>query len=126
MPATYYPRAIPAVKQQRRTRVAPPAAQPLPPVLAERGPCQEQVLLGDEADLTRFPAPIWNALDGGPYLTCSCHIARDLTLVRAFQNTLVVGAGTAVVGTLLYALIAYVIVKTRFAARGLLDCSRPP
>jgi iron(III) transport system permease protein len=48
-------------------------------------------------------------------------VLGDPTLVRAFQNTLIVGAGTAVVGTLLYALIAYVIVKTRFAARGLLD-----
>src|SRR5262249_61365552 len=48
-------------------------------------------------------------------------VLGDSTLVRAFQNTLIVGLGTAVVGTLLYALIAYVIVKTRFAARGLLD-----
>jgi 2,5-furandicarboxylate decarboxylase 1 len=55
------------------------AAQPLPPVLVESGPCQEQVLLGDEADLTRFPAPTWNSLDGGPYLTLSCHITRDPT-----------------------------------------------
>jgi 2,5-furandicarboxylate decarboxylase 1 len=55
------------------------AAQPLPPVLVERGTCQEEVLLGDEADLTRFPAPTWNALDGGPYLTLSVHITRDPT-----------------------------------------------
>jgi 2,5-furandicarboxylate decarboxylase 1 len=55
------------------------AAQPLPPELVERGPCQEVVLLGDEADLARFPAPVWNALDGGPYLTLSCHITRDPT-----------------------------------------------
>jgi UbiD family decarboxylase len=55
------------------------AAQPLPPVLVERGPCQEVVRLGDEADLTRLPAPTWNALDGGPYLTLSCHITRDPT-----------------------------------------------
>jgi 2,5-furandicarboxylate decarboxylase 1 len=55
------------------------AAQPLPPVLVEQGPCQEVVLLGDDADVTRFPAPIWNALDGGRYLTLSCHITRDPT-----------------------------------------------
>ncbi len=52
-------------------------ARPLPPVLVERGPCQEVVLRGDDADLTRFPVPTWNALDGGPYLTLSCHITRD-------------------------------------------------
>src|SRR5437764_634435 len=44
-------------------------AQPLPPVLVESGPCQEVVLLGDDADVTRFPIPRWNALDGGHYLT---------------------------------------------------------
>lgn len=48
-------------------------------------------------------------------------VLGDPTLVRGFQNTLIVGLGTALVGTALYALIAYVIVKTRFAARGLLD-----
>ncbi len=54
-------------------------ARPLPPVLVESGPCQEVVRLGDEADLTCFPAPTWSALDGGPYLTLSCHITRDPT-----------------------------------------------
>jgi iron(III) transport system permease protein len=48
-------------------------------------------------------------------------VLTDPVLVRAFQNTLVVGLGSAVIGTTLYAVIAYVIVKTRFAARGLLD-----
>jgi iron(III) transport system permease protein len=48
-------------------------------------------------------------------------VLGDATLIRSFQNTLVVGGGTAVVGTALYALIAYVIVKTRFVARGALD-----
>jgi 2,5-furandicarboxylate decarboxylase 1 len=55
------------------------SAQPLPPVLVDSGACQEEVMLGGDADLTRFPAPIWNALDGGPYLTLSCHITRDPT-----------------------------------------------
>jgi 2,5-furandicarboxylate decarboxylase 1 len=54
--------------------------RPLPPVVVEGdAPCQEVVLLGDEADVTALPAPIWNAGDGGPYLTLSCHITRDST-----------------------------------------------
>jgi UbiD family decarboxylase len=53
--------------------------QPLPPGLVESGPCQEIVLLGDEADVTRFPIPRWNDLDGGHYLTLSCHITREPT-----------------------------------------------
>src|SRR5579883_2427380 len=52
-------------------------ARPLPPVLVESGPCQEVMRLGDEADLTCFPAPTWNALDGGPYLTLSCPCVRE-------------------------------------------------
>ena len=52
--------------------------RPVPPVLVDRpAPCQEVVLIGDDADVTALPAPIWNAMDGGPYLTLSCHITRD-------------------------------------------------
>jgi len=50
---------------------------PRPPVIVARGACQENILLGNDVDLTRLPAPIWNALDGGPYLTLSCHITKD-------------------------------------------------
>jgi 2,5-furandicarboxylate decarboxylase 1 len=49
----------------------------LPPVLVENGMCQQNVLVGDQVDLTKLPVPVWNALDGGPYLTLSCHISKD-------------------------------------------------
>jgi len=56
---------------------------PLPPVVVERGLCQQNVKIGKEVDLTTLPAPIWNELDGGPYLTLSCHITKDpVTKVR--------------------------------------------
>lgn len=45
----------------------------------------------------------------------------DPLLIRSFQNTLIVGLGAAIVGVILYGLIAYVIVKTRFAGRAVLD-----
>lgn len=48
-----------------------------PPVLVENGMCQQNVLVGDQVDLTELPVPIWNALDGGPYLTLGCHISKD-------------------------------------------------
>ncbi len=48
-------------------------------------------------------------------------VLADPVLLRSVQNTLIVGLGSAIIGTSLYGLIAYVIVKTRFAARGLLD-----
>jgi UbiD family decarboxylase len=55
------------------------AASPIPPVLVERGPCQENVLIGDEVDITRLPAAFWNSQDGGRYLTLSCHHTFDPT-----------------------------------------------
>ncbi len=48
-------------------------------------------------------------------------VLSDPLLLRALRNTLVVGAGTAVIGTVFYSLIAYVIVKTRFPGRAALD-----
>ena len=41
-------------------------------------PCQEVVLMGDEADLTRFPIPTWTpGKDPGPFLTSACQITKD-------------------------------------------------
>jgi UbiD family decarboxylase len=45
--------------------------------MVERGICQEEVWLGDQVDLTKLPVPTWNALDGGPYITLSCHHTKD-------------------------------------------------
>ncbi len=46
---------------------------------------------------------------------------NDPLLLRALWNTLQLGLGTALVGIMLQALIAYVVVKTRYVARGALD-----
>ena len=47
------------------------------PVLVERGPCQEKVYTGDGVDLTKFPVPIWNEKDGGPFITLPCWFSKD-------------------------------------------------
>jgi 4-hydroxy-3-polyprenylbenzoate decarboxylase/2,5-furandicarboxylate decarboxylase 1 len=49
----------------------------VPPVIVDRAkaPCQENVLLGDEVDLTKWPIPLWNEGDGGPYITAGLWIA---------------------------------------------------
>lgn len=52
-------------------------ANPIPPVTVEVGPCQQNVLEGDDVDLRRLPVPTWNAHDGGAFLTLSCHVTRD-------------------------------------------------
>lgn len=41
---------------------------PIAPVVVDSGPCQENVLLGDAADLGRLPVPLLHDGDGGPYL----------------------------------------------------------
>lgn len=52
-------------------------AQPLRPTIVSTGPCKENILKGDEVDLFRFPIPVWNAMDGGPFITLGIHISRD-------------------------------------------------
>ena len=60
-----------AVEWNRRT------STPMAPVIVERGVCQQNVMIGNDVDLSKLPAPIWNELDGGPYLTLSCHVTKD-------------------------------------------------
>ena len=48
-------------------------------------------------------------------------VLTDPSLIRAFKNTMVVGIGVAVIGTAFCSLIAYVIVRTKFAGRAALD-----
>ncbi len=46
---------------------------------------------------------------------------RDPIFLRSLKNTLVLGFGGALLGTLLYALISYYIVRTRFPGRSTVD-----
>lgn len=48
-------------------------------------------------------------------------VLTDPFLIQSVRNTITVGLGTAGVGVVFYGLIAYVVVKTRFAGRGMLD-----
>ena len=43
----------------------------------DRGPCNEVIHLGEEADLTAFPFPTYCELDGGPFITLGIAISRD-------------------------------------------------
>ncbi len=50
----------------------------IPPRYVDNGPIFENVLVGDEVDLLRFPAPKWHPGDGGAYIgTGSIVITRD-------------------------------------------------
>jgi iron(III) transport system permease protein len=48
-------------------------------------------------------------------------VLQDPVILRSLWNTLIVALGSAIVGVFLYSLIAYVIVKTSFTFKGVLD-----
>ena len=43
-------------------------AKPLKPKIVATGPCKENIVLGDDVDLEKLPAPQINTNDGGRYL----------------------------------------------------------
>ena len=52
--------------------------EPVPHSIVASGPVMENVQRGDDVDITAFPAPIWHADDGAPYLaTGGASILRD-------------------------------------------------
>lgn len=51
--------------------------EPIPPTLVDTAPCKENILLGEDATLDRFPTPLLHEGDGGPYVnTWGTIIAR--------------------------------------------------
>ena len=45
----------------------------VPPEWVDTGPCKENIMMGDEVDLFRFPAPKFYPLDGGRFFgTARC------------------------------------------------------
>src|SRR5208337_3712791 len=50
----------------------------VPHEIVEDGPVLQNVLMGDDIDVTKFPAPIWHEKDGGRYIgTGTYSITRD-------------------------------------------------
>lgn len=55
-----------------------PASKPIPHVVVKDGPVLENVITGDDVDITRFPAPQWHESDGGRYIGTGCYsVTRD-------------------------------------------------
>jgi len=53
------------------------AENPIAPRLVKEGPCKENVILGKDVDLMKFPIPTWNEKDGGPYITLGHTTVKD-------------------------------------------------
>ena len=57
--------------QEGKTRL------PLPPRVLESGPCKQNLMLGDEINLNKLPAPLLHQADGGKYLqTYGLHVLQ--------------------------------------------------
>jgi 2,5-furandicarboxylate decarboxylase 1 len=62
------------------SKVASGLKQPVSPVLVERAPCQEVVL--EKPDLSAIPYPLMHVLDGGPYLSATFVVSKDIEFGR--------------------------------------------
>ncbi|MDP2643509.1 MAG: UbiD family decarboxylase [Desulfobacterales bacterium] len=52
--------------------------RPIKPMIVTKAPCKENILLGDDVDLYRFPAPMIHDGDGGRYLcTWNLDVCQD-------------------------------------------------
>ncbi len=52
--------------------------KPIPHEVVNDGPIFENIMMGDDIDITKFPTPLWHAHDGGRYIgTGSYNITRD-------------------------------------------------
>ena len=53
------------------------APQPVIEIPSQDAPVQAEVLIGDDADLTRLPVPFQHRRDGGPYISATLDYVRD-------------------------------------------------
>jgi 2,5-furandicarboxylate decarboxylase 1 len=49
----------------------------IPPRKISSGPCKEVILKSEDADLSRFPIPIFSQNDSGPFITAGLVISKD-------------------------------------------------
>ena len=50
------------------------AVKPIPPVYVETGPVKENVQVGNDVDVLKFPTPKWHEHDGGRYIGTGCMV----------------------------------------------------
>jgi UbiD family decarboxylase len=51
--------------------------KPLEAIQVNDGPVKENIMIGGQVDLTRFPWPRWHQRDGGPYICATAAVTRD-------------------------------------------------
>lgn len=80
---TIYALAMNTTPDNIRAKWAEALANPLPPKLVAGGPVKENVIKGDQVDITKFPQSIWTPQrDTTPYITSASVVTRDLETGR--------------------------------------------
>ena len=51
--------------------------KPVEPLYVENGTVKQNLMVGDDVDLTKFPWPRWHQRDGGPYICATAAVTRD-------------------------------------------------
>jgi len=51
--------------------------KPVETLHVDDGPVKENMMVGNDVDLTRFPWPKWHQRDGGPYICATAVVTRD-------------------------------------------------
>src|SRR5262249_38223596 len=60
---------VQAYRKHRRKQ-----SEPILPVVVESGPVLENVMLGNDVNVLKFPTPHWNKGDGGRYIGTECMV----------------------------------------------------
>jgi len=69
--------ALGVPKKELEKRIIHAFRNPIPPVEVSSSPVQDVILMGDNIDLTRFPAMMYHDTDAAPYITAGVVFARD-------------------------------------------------
>ncbi|HLG74134.1 MAG TPA: UbiD family decarboxylase [Chloroflexota bacterium] len=61
-----------AVRLYREKRKQTGAQRPIPPQEVETGPVCQNILVGEQVNVLKFPSITWHEKDGGPYIGTEC------------------------------------------------------
>lgn len=70
--------ALGCAKEEITDFLADKLEHPIKPRVVETAPCQENVLTGEQIDMTRLPVPIHAPKDGGPIITGGVIVSKEL------------------------------------------------
>jgi 2,5-furandicarboxylate decarboxylase 1 len=86
--------ALGCEKQEMNDFLGRSLDNPIKPKIVDKAPCQENIMLGEDVDLSRLPIPQHAPKDGGPFITGGVIVSKELhgkTQNLSFQRMQVKG-----------------------------------